>query len=107
MLYLFDRFEFDDRKGNLSCDGTALKARPKAVELLRQLIRKRGKVVLRAELTENLWPGISVGQTSLSTLLNETRQLLADAEGETYRVETRGTVDIKGKGPMTTFWLQG
>ena len=40
-------------------------------------------------------------------LSDETRQLLADAEGATYRIESRGTVDIKGKGPMTTFWLQG
>ena len=79
MLYLFNRFEFDDRRGVLRCDDAEVQARPMVIELLRQLVRKRGRVVPREELIENLWPGIRVGQTSLSTLLNETRGLLRDS----------------------------
>jgi len=79
MRYVFGDFELDCEQHLLLRNGIPLPARPKVVALLTRLIRYRGRLVYKRELLESLWPKISVGPTSLSTLLAETRSLLGDS----------------------------
>jgi len=47
------------------------------------------------------------GMPGAIQLSEETRALLDNASAKKrFKIESRGTVDIKGKGPMTTFWLK-
>ncbi len=79
MRYAFADFELDDRIGNLSRRGERLHVRPKVIALLAHLIGHRVRVVYRQELLDLLWPDVSVGESSLSTLLNEARAAVGDS----------------------------
>ncbi len=79
MRYIFGIFELDSEKHLLLRNGFPLPARPKIVALLVRLIQHRGRLVYKRELLESLWPDVSVGPTSLSTLLAEARSLLGDS----------------------------
>ena len=79
MRYIFGDFELDSEKHILLHNGVPLPARPKIAALLVRLIQHRGRLVYKRELLESLWPDVSVGPTSLSTLLAEARSLLGDS----------------------------
>ena len=79
MRYIFGDFELDSEKHVLLRNGVPLPARPKIAALLVRLIQHRGRLVYKRELLESLWPDVSVGPTSLSTLLAEARSLLGDS----------------------------
>ena len=85
MRYLFGAFEFSGTDGHIYRNGTPVRVRPKLVKLLRYLIDHRGRLVTKRELLGHLWPDVRVGNTSLSTLLNEARHLLGDS-GEQQKI---------------------
>lgn len=93
MRYAFDRFEFDTDRETLSRDGLSLRVRPKLMALLASLIDRRGRLVYKRELVERLWPDVSVGETSLSTLLGEARALLGDTGERQAMIRT-----VAGRG---------
>ena len=51
---------------------------PKAFELLCLLLVRRPRVLSKAQIRDVLWPGTSVGETSLPRLVTELRQALGD-----------------------------
>ena len=79
MHFRFEDFEFNSTQGRLYFREKAIRARPKLIELFRYLIDHRSQLVTKEELLDHLWPDVKVGQTSLSTLLNEARHLLGDS----------------------------
>ena len=79
MHFRFEDFEFNSIQGRLYCQKKAVRVRPKLIELFRYLIDHRSQLVTKEELLDHLWPDVKVGQTSLSTLLNEARHLLGDS----------------------------
>lgn len=91
MRYVFGAFEFSDTDDQIYCDGKPVRARPKLTRLLHYLIDHRSQLVTRKELLDHLWPDVRVGKTSLSTLINEARQLLGDSgeQQEIIRTESR------------------
>ena len=93
MRYAFDSFEFDADRETLSRDGLPLPVRPKLMALLASLIDRRGRLVYKRELVERLWPDVSVGETSLSTLLGEARALLGDTGERQAMIRT-----VAGRG---------
>lgn len=78
--------------------GTAVELQPKPLAVLLHLIAHRDRVVTRAELLRAVWPGVAVGESSLTravsllrTALGEraaTGQLIATQSRRGYRLVT-------------------
>lgn len=69
-------------------DGPALRLEPKVVEVLGYLAARAGEVVPRKELLEALWPGLVVGDESLTQTVIKLRKALGDPAREARYVET-------------------
>jgi TolB-like protein/DNA-binding winged helix-turn-helix (wHTH) protein/Tfp pilus assembly protein PilF len=75
----FGGFTLDPGRGALlRPDGTETELRPKTAELLRHLAAKAGRVVTREELLESVWPGVFVGDDSVTQCVAEIRRALGD-----------------------------
>lgn len=77
----------------LAENGEAVALRAKAFELLLYLVRRRGRVVDKAELMQALWPNAIVEDNNLSQAISALRQAL----GETAR-SPRFIATITGRG---------
>ncbi|MAI78475.1 MAG: hypothetical protein CL917_06025 [Deltaproteobacteria bacterium] len=91
MFYRFENFEFDTSENQAFRKGVHIQMRPKLVELIHHLVKNHGQLVPRNELLQRLWPDVKVGETSLSTLINEAREQLGDsgARQELIRTEPK------------------
>lgn len=78
MKIRFGEYELDEQRYLLECSGERVMLRPKVFDLLVYLVCHRTRVVRREELVERLWDTTSVGAGSLSGLVNELRQALAE-----------------------------
>ena len=74
----FGEFELDSRRFHLERRGEKIPLRPKVFDLLIVLARNRDRVVPREELVAELWGETQVGAGSLSGLVNELRNALAE-----------------------------
>jgi predicted ATPase len=88
MQYIFADFVLDEQSGQLERAGEKLALRPKVVELLLHLLRNRARIISRQDLLERLWPDVCVSESSLSTLLCETRLALDDSGVKQAIIET-------------------
>ncbi len=68
----------DARARRLTCDGRAVHLSTKAFDLLLLLVERRPAVVDKATLRDHLWPGVHVGEASLSNLVIEIRAALEE-----------------------------
>ncbi len=69
-------------------NGETLHLEPKSMEILACLIARRGEAVSRDELLERVWPGIHVGDDSLTAAIIKIRRALADDARDPQYVET-------------------
>ncbi len=81
--YQFGTFELNLSSGRLTRDGQEVKLRPKAFQLLRQLVENRGRLVSKEEILEALWPGTFASDDSLGQVLSNIRQVLGP---ESHRI---------------------
>jgi DNA-binding winged helix-turn-helix (wHTH) protein len=91
--YAFAEYQLDDQDtapgaGSLMRHGAPVHVRPKVLALITLLLRRRQRVVDRGELISHLWPDVQVGESSLSTLLNEARVVLGDSGAEQRIIRT-------------------
>lgn len=100
MRYAFGRFEFDPSRSILLRERVALPARPKVLALLADLIERRSRLVYKKELSARLWPDVSVGPTSLSTLVGETRALIGDTGQHQAWIQTEPGRGYRFVGPV-------
>jgi DNA-binding winged helix-turn-helix (wHTH) protein len=89
MRLCWGEFELDEQRFELRCEGVKVPVQPKVLDLLRYVIRARDRVVLRSELFENVWPGVTVGEASLSRAVLEARRAIGD-ELQQVLVTVRG-----------------
>jgi len=61
---------------------------PKAYELLQVLMAARPRVLSKIEIFERVWPGTSVSESSLSTVVAELREELGDTAREAQYIRT-------------------
>ena len=61
-------------------DDRPVELRPKALEVLLLLAKHAGRVVDKATLMERVWPGVVVGDDSLTQTVVEIRRVLGDRE---------------------------
>ncbi len=85
MIYAFYDYELDLRLYELRRQGTVQPIEPRAFDLLLHLIQRRDRVVLKAELLEQLWSDRVVGEAALSQCVRAARKAAGDT-GRTQRV---------------------
>lgn len=66
---------------------------PKAFGLLSFLMQMDGKLVEKEQLFEQVWPGVTVGDAALTTVVKELRHALADSAQAPEWIKT-----VRGKG---------
>jgi DNA-binding winged helix-turn-helix (wHTH) protein len=85
----FDRFTLDLARGTLRVGGEEIALRPKAFEVLRHLAENAGRLVLKQELHEAVWPCVTVTDDSLVQCIRELRQMLGDEERSLIKTVSR------------------
>jgi adenylate cyclase len=63
--------------------------RRKSFDVLRFLVEHAGRVVTREELTKAVWPGVLVGEDSLTHCISEIRSAIADKEQRVIKTVPR------------------
>lgn len=61
-------------------DGSEIPLRPQSVEVLRELINKRGEIVVRDYLIEKVWSGLNVTDDSLIQCIADIRRAIGDKD---------------------------
>ncbi len=61
---------------------------PKALELLALLVNERPRAIAKNEIHDRLWPGTSVTESNLTTLVTELRKTLGDAARRPRYIKT-------------------
>jgi len=73
--YRFDEFSISGHRGTLqNAHGQEVPLRPKALALLQLLLERPGRLALREELLETLWPNTAVSDDSLTQCVSDLRQ---------------------------------
>src|SRR5262245_3240089 len=93
MLWQFDEFELDDELFQLRQTGKVVPVERRAFDLLRYLVEQRGRVVMKEELLEKLWPEVVVEDHSLRRLIRVLRSALQDTAEQPRYIET-----VRGRG---------
>jgi TolB-like protein/DNA-binding winged helix-turn-helix (wHTH) protein/tetratricopeptide (TPR) repeat protein len=88
--YQFGSFLLRVRTRELFRDGTKLKLRPQAFQVLAVLLERAGDCVTREELQEQVWPGNKLvdAEHGLNTAIKELRACLGDSASKPRYIET-------------------
>jgi DNA-binding winged helix-turn-helix (wHTH) protein len=78
MSLVFGHFALDQERRQLLRAGEPVPLEAKAFELLSLLPARRPRALTKTQIRDVLWPGTSVGETSLPRLVTELRQVLGD-----------------------------
>jgi DNA-binding winged helix-turn-helix (wHTH) protein len=98
VVYRFDSYELDASEYRLSRDQTAIRVKPKVLELLAYLIERRDRVVAKEELLSTLWQGRYVSEGVLAEAIHEARRALGDEAGKGLYIRT-----VHGRGYQFVF----
>lgn len=91
VIYSFPPHELDEDLFELRRAGERVPAQPKVLALLFFLVRERARTVTKAEVLEAVWPGVFVGEASLSRAVSEARKAIGDdAQDMIVTVRARG-----------------
>ncbi len=93
MRYAFGDCELDEERFELRRGGATVELQPKALELLLYLARQGDRLVSKRELLDAIWPGVSVGESSLTRLVSLARRAIGDRRGERSSIAT-----VSGRG---------
>jgi DNA-binding winged helix-turn-helix (wHTH) protein/tetratricopeptide (TPR) repeat protein len=93
MRYRFRDFELDEDRFELRRAEQQLELQPKALKLLVYLLQQRERAPTRAELLDALWPGVTVGEASLSRAVRAVRRALGESAEEGGIIQT-----VRGRG---------
>src|SRR6266852_6052736 len=97
--YRFGDFVLDVDSGFLRQGGQEIPLQPQAFELLRYLVERHGRLVVKSELMDAVWPDTAVTENSLSQCIVQIRRALSDDSQELIRtVARRGYMFA---GPLT------
>ncbi|MGV1792358.1 tetratricopeptide repeat protein [Rhizobium sp. A37_96] len=95
-VFCFAGFVLDPDRAELhGPDGSVIRLRPKAFELLTFLVTNNRRAVGKQELMEAVWPAIHVGEDSLFQCIREIRAALNDSERHMIKL-------VSGRGYLFT-----
>ncbi len=89
----FGPFELAPERKRLTRRGDEVALAPKASDLLVHLVRHRDRVVSRDELLSAIWPGTSVSDAAVTSVIRDLRRSLQDDASEPRFVAT-----LRGRG---------
>ncbi|MBI3209256.1 MAG: tetratricopeptide repeat protein [Candidatus Solibacter usitatus] len=92
--------ELDPSQRMLRRDGEAVVLRPRTFDLLLYLVERRQRVVLKRELLDALWPGLSVTENSIERCINEARKALGDDSRDPRFIRTVSKSGYQFIGPV-------
>lgn len=84
----FGEFVIEPSLQRLTRNGKVVPLKPKAYDLLCQLLAHRDRVVSKAELLDWLWPRQEISESNLSQTVYELRRALEESSGESRWIET-------------------
>ena len=88
--YRFNGFVFERARSTLrGPDGADLPLRPKALALLVHLLGNPGRLLRRDHLLDQLWPGVTVTDDSLTQCVSELRQAFGERASHILRTVPR------------------
>lgn len=93
----------DPEANELRRDGEIIRLEPKAMAVLLALARRRGQVVTREQLLDEIWSGVIVGDASLTQTVIKLRKALGDTTQSPRYIETipkRGYRLLPATGPV-------
>ena len=88
VLLTFDRFRIDPSSGQLYGDSGPISLTPKALSLLEYLAARPGRLVMKTELLDAIWPGVFVADGALKVCIREIRRALGDDAQAPRYIET-------------------
>jgi TolB-like protein/tetratricopeptide (TPR) repeat protein len=92
-LIRFNGFTLDVARGRLLHRQREVKLRPKSFELLRHLAENAGRLILKQDLIDAVWPNVFVTEDSLTRCISEVRSALSDSHHRIIKtVQRRGYV---------------
>jgi DNA-binding winged helix-turn-helix (wHTH) protein len=91
--FYFGEFELDDSRIELRRGSELIELHATPFRLLVFLLENRAHVVSKAAVLEEVWPGVAVSDTALSTALKQIRQALGDDGAQQRWVRT-----LRGRG---------
>ena len=89
VVWRFGRIVFDESTLELRVGEATVDVEPKAVELLKLLLRRAGEVVTRQEIFDQLWPRKIIGEGGLSNCVSKLRTVLNDHDQGIVRTVPR------------------
>ncbi|MEY8099835.1 alpha/beta fold hydrolase [Falsihalocynthiibacter sp. S25ZX9] len=93
MAYRFSNCVIDPEKHLFLRDGLAVHLEPQVFDLLLALVEKRGRLVTKDELVENVWRGLSISDATISARINASRKAVGDTGREQTIIKT-----VHGRG---------
>jgi DNA-binding winged helix-turn-helix (wHTH) protein len=88
VTFRFGTFELDAGTATIRRDGRKIPVQPRVFAVIRYLLEHRGRVVLKPELVEALWPGMRVDDGALAWTISRARKVLGQRPGERHPIET-------------------
>lgn len=92
-LYEFDGFQVDPVRRRLSRGGEMVPLTPKALSILLALLERRGEVVEKDTLLQEIWPNTFVTEANLTQNVSSLRKALGERAGD-----HRYVVTVPGRG---------
>lgn len=103
----FNGCTVDFTRGTLTRGGEAVALRPKAMVVLKHLVKNPGRVVSKSELMDVAWPGVHVTEDSLTQSIREIRKALLDEDQKYLRtVSRRGYILAGASQPVAECCLR-
>ena len=87
-LLTFDRFRLDPSSGQLHGESGPISLTPKALSLLEYLASRPGRLIMKTELLDALWPDTFVADGALKVCIREIRRALGDDAQAPRFIET-------------------
>jgi TolB-like protein len=78
--FTFEGYTLDLTRGCLRAASGEIKLRPKCFELLHYLVENLGRLVVKDELAQAVWPNVIVSDDSLAQCISDIRNALNDVE---------------------------
>lgn len=100
--FLFGEFRMLPSDRRLYRNGASVPLPPKAFDAVHLLVRNHGRLVLRLEIVDALWPGIHVAEANVTNVIGQIRKALGREAVETVsKYGYRFTIPVTGEPGVT------
>src|SRR5215208_4722376 len=87
-IYEFNGFRLEEGQSRLLYQDQPVSLKPKILDLLIFLVKKRGQLVAKDELMKEIWPDAIVEENNITVSMSILRKTLGEARGDRQFIET-------------------